>query len=602
MFSKNLSVLLLVFLFIFSCKSIWSKSYTIDKIEVQAQILPDGSMLLTEARTYTFRGEFSWADYRLPLANIGEVRDFSLRDETTEYQPGSDEQPGSYQLNVGSDEFYVRWNYQAVNQTRTFNLRYRITEPVTLYKDVAEFYFQFVGDANQKQIEEANIAIQLPRTASYPEVRAWAHGPLWGNVHFVEGKILLTISPLPANQYWEARIVFPLNWVPEGKRRIAAVQLPNILAEEDTWAKEANQKREKAREELKSKEENQARSWGISYLLMGIPPILWLILYLKYGRGYTVPYYEKISSELPVNEPPAITGTLFHAHQVPGSAITATIFDLARRGYLTVEQITQPEKKWWGTRKPEFALKLIYQQKADDTLLDFEKNLLDFIFEELGDGGPVVAFSVFKKKTTMVRGWFRQWSKVVKEHVKDQPMIEKKSGRATTYSLLCSLAVVTAGVLVVIYLGTGGILAIISGAIFFFLSFTIIRYLPEEKLRRRKLAALYKYLKKYYFLNETKETVWPGKADNFLIYGLALGISNQVVEKMMKSLNVDQQTRTFPWYRYQPGHFTSPSDFASALTSMVSIASSTMSSSSGSGGGASGGGGGGGGGASGGAG
>lgn len=601
MFSKNLSVLPIVFLFIFTCNSIWSKSYTIDKIEVQAEILPDGSMQLTEARTYTFWGEFSWADYRLPLANIGEIKDFTLRDETTEYQPDSDDKPGSYQLHVGSDEFYVRWYYQATNETRTFTLRYRITEPVTLYQDVAEFYFQFIGDANQKQIEEANISIQLPQPAFYPEVRAWAHGPLWGNVQFDNGKIVLTVSPLPPNQFWEARIVFPLQWVPAGNRRIAAIQLSNILAEEDTWAKEANQKREKAREEEQTKKEKKAQAWIYSYILMGIPPIIWLILYLKYGKGHTVPYYEKISSELPVNEPPAITGTFFHGHQVPGSAITATIFDLAHRGYLTVEQITQQEKKWWGTKKPEFALKLIYQQKVDDTLLDFEKNLLDFIFEELGDGGPVVAFSVFKKKTTLVRGWFRQWSKVVKEHVKDQPMIEKKSGRATTYSLLCSIAVVTAGVLVVIYLGTGGILTIISGAIFFFLSFTIIRYLPEEKLRRRKLAALYKYLRKYYFLNETKDTVWPGKADDFLIYGLALGISNNVVEKMMNSLNVDQQTRSFPWYRYQPGYFTSPSDFASALTSMVTIASSTMSSSSGSGGGASGGGGGGGGGASGGA-
>ncbi|OGB63752.1 MAG: hypothetical protein A2Y94_05585 [Caldithrix sp. RBG_13_44_9] len=601
MFLKIFLIPLITLLLILTGNTVWSKSFTIDKIDIQAEILPDGSMQLTEARTYTFWGEFSWADYRLPLANIGEIKDFTLRDETTEYQPDSDEKPGSYQLHVGSDEFYVRWNYRATNESRTFTLRYRITEPVTLYQDVAEFYFQFIGDANQKQIEEANISIQLPQPAFYPEVRAWAHGPLWGNVQFDNGKIVLTVSPLPANQFWEARVVFPLDWVPEEKRQIAAIQLSNILAEEDTWAKEANQKREKAWEEEQSKEEKKAQAWIFSYILMGIPPIIWLILFLKYGKGYTVPYYEKISSELPVNEPPAITGTFFHAHQVPGSAITATIFDLAHRGYLTIEQITQQEKKWWGTKKPEFALKLIYQQKADDNLLDFEKNLLDFIFNELGEGKPMVEFSVFKKRSPLVRGWFRQWSKIVKEHIKEQPLIEKKSGRATTYSLLCSLAAGTAGVLVVIFLGTPGILAIISGAIFFLLSFTIIRYLPEAKLRRRKLAALYKYLRKYYFLQDTERTIWPGKVDAFLIYGMALGIGNHVVEKMMSALTADQQTHYFPWYHYPPGNFTTPSDFASALTSMVTIASSTMSSSSGSGGGASGGGGGGGGGASGGA-
>jgi uncharacterized membrane protein len=82
---------------------------------------------------------------------------------------------------------------------------------------------------------------------------------------------------------------------------------------------------------------------------------------------------------------------------------------------------------------------------------------------------------------------------------------------------------------------------------------------------------------------------------------MALGIGNRVIEKMMSALTVDEQTNYFPWYHYPAGHFSTPSEFATALTSMVSIASSTMSSSSGSGGGASGGGGGGGGGASGGA-
>ena len=57
----------------------------------------------------------------------------------------------------------------------------------------------------------------------------------------------------------------------------------------------------------------------------------------------------------------------------------------------------------------------------------------------------------------------------------------------------------------------------------------------------------------------------------------------------------------FPWYIYPHGAYASPAEFATAISSVVQIASSTMSSSSGAGGGASGGGGGGGGGASGGA-
>jgi uncharacterized membrane protein len=593
--------LLAFLLLLLSGHSVWSKSFTLDKINLQAEILPDGSMQISEARTYSFWGQFSWADYRLPLEEIGEIQNFSLRDESSEYIPRSDSEPGTYQIQSTDEEFYVRWYYQAQQETRTFTLRYLVTEPVTLFQDVAEFYYKFIGEDNQIPVGEVRISIQLPQPASYPEVRAWAHGPLWGNVRFTGGKILLTVSPLPANRFWEVRIAFPLAWVPAGDRRIAAIQLPKILAEEDVWAKEANRQREKAREEEQTKKEKKAQAWIFTYLLVGIAPIAWLILYLKYGKGHPVPYYEKVSSELPVNEPPALTGTFFYSHQVQGSAMTATIFDLARRGYLTIEQMSLPVKRWWGTKKPEFALQLIYQQKAGDTLLDFEKDLLDFIFTELGEDQPMVKFSVFQKKSSEVRRWFRQWSELVKDHLKDQRLFDKESGRATTYSLICSAVMTVAGILILIYFGTPGIFVIVSGAIGFLLSFTILRYPPEAKLRRKKLTALQNYLKKYYFLQDTEKTIWPGKADAFLVYGMALGIGNKVVEKMMSALTVDEQTHYFPWYHYPAGHFSTPSDFASAISSMVSIASSTMSSSSGSGGGASGGGGGGGGGASGGA-
>jgi uncharacterized membrane protein len=601
MFPKIKFPLLLFLLLFILTQPIWPKSYTLDKIDIQAEILPNGTMQINEARTYSFRGQFSWADYLLPLKEIGEIQNFSLRDESGEYVSASNSEPGTFQVQSTEEKFYVRWYYQAQNERRTFTLSYLVTKPVTLFQDVAEFYYKFIGEANQISVGEVRISIQLPQSASYPEVRAWVHGPLWGNVQFTSGKILLTVSPLPANQFWEARVVFPLSWVPTANRRVAAIQLPKILDEEDSWAKEANRQREKAREEQQSKKEKEELAWILTYLLVGIPPIVWLILYLKYGKGHPVTYYEKISSELPENEPPALTGAFYHSHQVYGSAMTATIFDLARRGYLTVEQISQSEKKWWGTKKPEYALQLIYQQKVEDTLLDFEKDLLDFIFTELGEGQPIVKFSVFQKKSTTVRRWFRQWSERVKDHLKDQRLWDKQSQRATVYSIIVSLVVIAAGVLIVIYLGAPAVIAIVSGAICFFLSFAILSYTPETKLRRKKLTALQNYLKKYFFLQDAEKTIWPGKADAFLVYGMALGIGNKVVEKMMSSLTVDEQGYYFPWYHYPAGSFTTPADFATAISSMVSIASSTMSSSSGSGGGSSGGGGGGGGGASGGA-
>jgi len=598
MFHKVMLFLKLAIIIIMvGAQTIFSKSFTIDRIEIEATIETDGSLFIREARTYTFRGQFSWADYRLPLQGLGEVKDFLLQDESIIYLPGSDSQPGSYYIESYPDEFYVRWFYQAQNETRNFILQYRLSDAVTLYQDVAEFYYQFVGADNQFQVGKVDITIAFPQTATYPEVRAWAHGPLWGTIQFFEGKIKLEVSPLPAQQFWEARVVFPLSWVPSGQRRMAKSQLSYILAEEEDWAVKSNMERERAKEKEESKKQKQSLAWKISLLLAGIPPIIWLLLFLKHGQSHRVPFYETMTSELPLDEPPAVTSAFLHHGQVYGHAIIATILDLARRGYLNIEQSSPPEKKWWGTKPPEFVLQLIYQQKADDQLLDFEKDLLEFIFTNLGKGETSVNFSTFRKESSTVRKWFTEWKKLVENHLQNQPYYDRESKRATVYSILTSLAILAAGILIVVYLGNAGTIAIVSGATFFWLSLAILRYTPEVKLRLKKLTALQKYLKKYSFLQESSKEMWP----SFLVYGVALGVGNKVIEKMMLSLSVDEQHHYFYWYHYPVGRFASPADFASAITSMISIASSTMSSSSGAGGGASSGGGGGGGGASGGA-
>lgn len=578
-------------------QTIFPKSFTIDRIEIEATIKTDGSLFIREARTYTFRGQFSWADYRLPLKGVGAVRDFSLQDESITYLPGSDSQPGSYYIKSYPDEFYVRWFYHAQNETRTFILQFRLSDAVTLYQDVAEFYYQFVGVDNQFQIGAVDVTITLPQTATYPEVRAWAHGPLWGTIQFFEGKIKLQVAPLPAQKFWEARIIFPLSWIPSGQIRLAKSQMSYILTEEEDWALKSNLERERIKENEEKRKKKQPLAWKISLLLAGIPPIIWLLLFLKHGQSHRVPFYETMTSELPIDEPPAVTSAFLHYGQVYGNAIIATILDLARRGYISIEQSSPPEKKWWGTKPPEFVLRSIYQQKADDKLLDFEKDLLSLIFTNLGKGETSVNFSAFRKESSTVRKWFTEWKKLVENHLQHQPYYDRVSKRATVYSILTSLAILMAGILIVIYLGIAGTIAIISGAAFLWLSLAILRYTPEVKLRFKKLGALQKYLKKFSFLQESSKEVWP----SFLVYGVALGVGNKVIEKMMRSLSVDEQHHYFYWYHYPRGRFASPADFAGAITSMISMASSTMSSSSGAGGGASGGGGGGGGGASGGA-
>ena len=59
--------------------------------------------------------------------------------------------------------------------------------------------------------------------------------------------------------------------------------------------------------------------------------------------------------------------------------VTATIVDLAVRGYLTIEEI--PKEGWFG--KPDWTLHRT--DKADDDLLTYERTLLTGLFKDGND-------------------------------------------------------------------------------------------------------------------------------------------------------------------------------------------------------------------------
>lgn len=590
----------IILLFLFLPIQLFAKSYSIDRIDIQAKITPNGDLHISEARTYTFNGRFSWATYLLPLKGIGDIRYFSLSDEFSAYQKSSVGKSGTYYIQKDSEQFFCKWFYQCENETRTFTLRYTATDVAITHEDIAEFYYKFVGESNDKSIATVSVNIELPQKADTSSVKAFAHGPLWGSIQFNQGRLQMEVQPLPAYQYWEARVLFPREWIQEAVRQTSAVMLPDILQEEKRWVQQANEARKLAQEKYRQRKERESRAWQYGIILSIAGLLGLIILYHKYGKGFAVPYSQEVDSELPTDYPPAVVSALYYNKNIYGTSLSATLFDLARRGFISIEQDKPPQKRWWGTSKPQFSIKLESQTKDDDRLRDYESDLISFIFNKLGEGRSSVELKAFQKNQSKVQKWFRSWKKLLSAHYQDVVYYDKSSIKGTIIASSLSSLIILGGVIILLTLGTPGILAIVAGSILLGLSFTILRYTPEIKLKRKKWAALKNYLKKYHFAGEQSQD-WLTNIQKYLVYGIALGIGNKAIKKLIDTIPADRHTSVFPWYYYGSGAIPSPADFASAVTSMVTIASSTMSSSTGTGGGASGGGGGGGGGASGGA-
>src|SRR5439155_13430953 len=127
--------------------------------------------------------------------------------------------------------------------------------------------------------------------------------------------------------------------------------------------------------------------------------VIWLRWGREYGRSREVGEYVRE----PLDDPPAIVPTLFRFGQVPAVALSATLVDLAQRGYLTITELEEhhflrDRKDWRFTRT----------DKAVADRSDFERHEVDELFA----AGPSTTQSDFvawagSHRTDADRWWRR---------------------------------------------------------------------------------------------------------------------------------------------------------------------------------------------------
>lgn len=193
-----------------------AKSYQIDEVKIRAEVNRNGSMDVEETRTYSFDGSFSFA-YQT-IERQGERKEkynlsnLEICDEAGCYgRIWNDENlPRRFYLVEKEDEYYIKWFYRASNTTKQFKLKYRVDNAVTIRDDVAELYWQLVGD--KWEIGQKNISAEIywPEGIGDEEIKAWAHGPSSGQVSIPANNLVTyELDNLMAGNFFEARVVVP---------------------------------------------------------------------------------------------------------------------------------------------------------------------------------------------------------------------------------------------------------------------------------------------------------------------------------------------------------------------------------------------------------
>ncbi len=434
----------------------WSKSYSIERIDIGATVRADGSLAIVEKITYAFNGDFTFAFRNIPLKPGETISDIGVRDVTAVYRRAADKSPGTYTVSAQGSATKITWYYRVANQQHTFEFSYVIGGVVERHPDVAELYYKFVGDDWDRWIREVRVTLHPPPGGvSRADVRAWAHGPLNGTVAIEAGGVVrLNVSVLPARTFWEGRVLYPAERFPEVIPSGSGPRLGTIMNEERVWAEEANRRREARIEYMEQAAAERARKKALAgkFILASVFVVLgcllwWYRNFQTHGMPHRVTAHT-VPGEIPSAHRPAILSYLLY-RTVSGSAIVATLLDLADRGYFTITETMKEKKGWFGrtSSKKDYRFDLTEKRMAD--LVPFEMQLVEFMITKAGDATGFTMSGLKKEATrhrTAFRKWFMKWTKEIKELGKTMNFYEPYPARAMAANAIVGAIVLGAGV------------------------------------------------------------------------------------------------------------------------------------------------------------
>jgi len=594
------------------------RSLTMDQIIVDAQVLPDASMQVTERITVDFSGKWNGFYVKIPQGNtpIVEVQ-VSENGQPYEFNPGTEYgPPGTYLTKSEGGDILIDWSIDAYDQVRTFDVSYRVINAVKIYQDTAELYRKFIGEANGNKISYVQVNLTLPPGAEQfkqgEDIRIWGHGPLNGEVEFAgPNGVVLKVNNLPPYTFMEGRVLMPVSLFAGAPAEAydSSPALVRIISEEKGWAEQANKERAMARAEL-------GAGAGIVVAALGTVFMLWR----RFGRKHPTVFDGDYYRDLPADYSPAELSVLWNFKKMNANDITATIMDLARRKFLFLEEDTVQKRRFLGSKEvTTFLLSFLpapepaaLRKPEEATLRPHEIELIDFLKNDIGGGKDYIYLTDIeeyaKKNGEAFYAFWSEWTSSIVAKCETYNFFDS-NGSMSLLTVLGGVALFALGFVVAARMGTIGWALIIAGIIIFF----VPRFFKRRSVTGQEDYVRWEAFKR--FLEHFSEMqrheipsliIW----EHYLVYAVTLGVAKEVIKQLevvFPNMQDGDYRFGYGWMMYGTYHngmnaLTNSFDgignsFQRSLES-AQKAVSKSSSGSGGGGGFSGGGGGGGGGGS----
>ena len=575
-------------------------NYDIDLFKIDAHIREDGSVVVYEyiKQTGTFNGYVRDLVYSsnssYDAASIDDVTVYDLN--VLDNSKGQEFKEVDY-ANNGDNLVYQKTNtYNGIslkmfnssyNESKGYVIKYTLNDVVLVHDDVAEFYWNFIGEDFGDVLKNVSINVYLPTKDD--SLKVWVHGPLYGECYprhedtsYLEAKIDFVNPNTPV----DVRMTFDFKNVPNSYHKTNKVALNEILDEEEKLANEAN------RERLMKK--YIPRVVSVLYFVIIIAILIYC--YVKYDKEYKTNFIHKYYRELPNTYGPEVVEYLYKMN-VSELAYSASVLEIIRKKGFKIEEVPNNKKDYT----------FIKNERPKEVLTKEESIILDYLINDIGNGKEVrlSAIKDFGNVESSARAFlahFKSWQNSVITNANTYNFFEEN--KAGKFILIIVLLTIGAGFVIANYSPVLLFVIILVGIASFIYVATIKKRTKNGALEYSKWEAFKRFLVDFgkFDDKELPEIVlW----EQYLVYATVLGVAKDLQKTMKIKISQMETTDSVDVVDLYTMNMLMNANLCSSVSQTVNkaisvsnatIASSHASSGSGMGGGFSSGGGGGGGG------
>lgn len=333
---------------------------------------------VTETQIIRFDGTFRGGDAFIPDENLDTIQvngvwhNDRLMQRVTCFNNNPNLNPGTYCVYSEPDGELILYDFfeRVIDSTETIRIDYTVLGAMRIYDEGDQLWWIAIPEDRPGLVEAATITLELPegyapREGIDPVVTYGAAGDVRVNGTRVVAE---ATEPIPVGMSFDLRAQYPH----DPQARVAGWQagFDRRRAEEEARL-DALAREQQARLEFEQNTVPLINTGALAFaLLFGIGGVLvTLVAFLTKGRKPSVGPVPEYLTE-PPDVLPAVAGTIIDG-ETHIRDLLSTLLDLARRGYLVMEELEQG-----------FSNKFVFKRtpKPDSDLTPFEREFLKAIF------------------------------------------------------------------------------------------------------------------------------------------------------------------------------------------------------------------------------